>query len=139
MQDAIDQLPFIYHDFVATYIFIGVQRNTEQFFASGQPMETQQDAEDYITRLVDVQRKFNDVIGLLSLQSGAGIVEPSITLNVAIFLLGEIANGAVETNYYFTTFETRLNDIAWSSDYDPQDVMDSARSAAAMMNLFSVT
>jgi uncharacterized protein (DUF885 family) len=131
LQDAIDQLPFLYHDFMATYSFIGVQRNTEQFFASGQPMQTQQDAEDYITRLVDVQRKFRDVVGYLSLQSGAGIVEPSITLNVAIFLLGEIANGAVETNYYFTTFEMRLNDIAGISDADRQALLDSARSAVS--------
>ena len=126
LQDAVDQLPFIYHEFVATYNFSGVQRNTEQFFASGQPMETQQDAEDYVTRLVDVQRKFNDVIGFLSLQSGAGIVEPSITLNVAISLLGQVANGSLETNPYYTTFQTRLNEIAGISAADQQALLNSA-------------
>jgi uncharacterized protein (DUF885 family) len=129
LNDAVDRLNFIYHDLLATYNFHGVQRNTEQFFASGHPMATQQDAENYILRLIDVQRKFGDVVEYLTNQSAAGIVEASITLNVAIFYLGAIADGTFETTPYYTTFETRLNDIAGISDAERQALLDSAGAA----------
>ena len=45
-QDEVDRLEFIYYDFVATYNFLGVQRDTENFFVEVHPLETRQDAEN---------------------------------------------------------------------------------------------
>ena len=91
LQDRLDHLDFIYHDFVATYNFAGIHNNTERLFTDILPLETVQDAEDYLTRLGYVLLKFRQLVDHLNLQSGAGIIEPGLTMDVAIARLGEIA------------------------------------------------
>ena len=78
-QDEIDRLEFIYYDFVATYNFHGIHRDTLDFFTAVHPLETQQDAENYVTRLIAVDEKFLQVGAHLSKQNGAGVVEPALT------------------------------------------------------------
>jgi uncharacterized protein (DUF885 family) len=57
LQDALDRLEFIYYDFPATYMGFSVHRSTERFFTDIHPLATEQDAEDYITRLQAVDEK----------------------------------------------------------------------------------
>jgi uncharacterized protein (DUF885 family) len=129
LRDSIDRLPFIYHDFLATYNFNGVQRNTELFFTSVHPMATQQDAENYVARLIDIQLKFDRVVEFLTNQLGAGIVEPSVTLDVAISNLGAVADRTAEQSPYFSTFASKVDAIAGLSASDRQALLDSARAA----------
>jgi uncharacterized protein (DUF885 family) len=129
LQDAIDELPFIYHAFLATYNITGVQSNTERFFESGQPLATLQDADDFIARLIDVQSKFEGVVEFLINQAGAGIVEPVITLDVAISRLSSVANAVPESTPYFATFISRIDDIPGLTVTDRQALVDSVRSA----------
>jgi len=128
-QDEIDRLEFIYYDFVATYNFHGIHRDTLDFFTAVHPLETQQDAENYVTRLIAVDEKFLQVGAHLSKQNGAGVVEPALTLNAAIFYMGEIADVAANTTPYYTVFVDKVNNIAGLSAADRQALLDSALSA----------
>jgi len=128
-QDEVDRLEFIYYDFVATYNFHGIHRDTLDFFTAVHPLQTQQDAEDYVTRLNAVDEKFGQVGGHLNLQGGAGVVEPALTLNAAIFYMGEIADIAANATPYYTVFVDKVNDIAGLSAVDRQALVDSALSA----------
>lgn len=92
LQDRVDHLDFIYHDFVASYNFSSVQKSTERLFTDILPLETAEDAEDYLHRLGFVLIKFRQLIAHLNLQNGAGIIEPAITMDVAIAGLNEIAD-----------------------------------------------
>lgn len=92
LQDRLDHLDFIYHDFVATYNFAGVQSSMERLFTDILPLETAQDAEDYLYRLGLVLLKFRQLIAHLNLQNGAGIIEPGLTMDWAIAGLNEIAD-----------------------------------------------
>ena len=129
LQDVVDSEEFIYFDFAATYNFGGVQSGTERFFTDIHPVTTLQEANEYITRLGDVQRKFRDLINYLGLQSGAGIVEPRITLDVALNSLAGIADAAPENVSYYTTFRDRVNAIAGLSDAERQGLLDAALAA----------
>ncbi len=128
-QDEIDRLEFIYYDFVATYNFYGIHSDTLDFFTAAHPLETRQDAENYVTRLNAVDEKFGQVGAHLNLQNGAGVVEPALTLDAAIFYLGEIADVAANTTPYYTVFVDKINDIAGLSAVDRQALVDSALSA----------
>jgi len=125
-QDEIDRLEFIYYDFVATYNFYGIHRDTLDYFSAVHPLETQQDAENYVTRLNAVDEKFAQVGAHLNLQNGAGIVEPALTLNAAIFYMGEIADVAANTTPYYTVFVDKVDNIAGLSTADRQALIDSA-------------
>lgn len=128
-QDEIDRLEFIYYDFVATYNFFGLHADTLEFFTAVHPLETQQDAENYVTRLNAVDDKFAQVGAHLNLQNGAGVVEPALTLDAAIFYMGEIADVTADTTPYYTVFVDKVNNIAGLSAADRLALVDSALSA----------
>jgi len=131
LQDRFDRLEFIYYDFIATYNFNGVQSDTERFFTDIHPLTTRQEAEDYITRLNAVLPKFRQVIDHLTRQSGAGIVEPRLTIDAAIGRLGAIADGSAGNVSYYTSFRDKVEAIGGLSAGERQALFDSALAAVS--------
>jgi uncharacterized protein (DUF885 family) len=110
LQDAVDRSPFIYHEFPATFGLFGVPRGTEQLFTEVHPFETAQDAQDYISRLGQVERKFNELIEMLDLAAQNGIVEPARTMQFAINQVSAMASIAPTQNPYYTAFLEQVTD-----------------------------
>lgn len=129
LQDVIDSFDFMYFDFAATYNFNGTQSDTERFFTDIHPFATLEDANEYIARLYAVLPKFRDVIEYLDLQSGAGIIEPQITLDAAIFGLGAIADAAPANVSYYTTFRDKLDAVPGLDALERQAMLDNALAA----------
>jgi uncharacterized protein (DUF885 family) len=131
LQDTVDRLDFIYYDFRATYMSFSVQRRTQRFFTDIHPLATRQDAEDYITRLQAVDEKFDQLISHLNRQRDAGIVEPALTMNVALNQVAAIAASSTDNNPYFSSFAERVRQIPDLDDADRTDLLDRARTATA--------
>jgi uncharacterized protein (DUF885 family) len=131
LEDALDRLEFIYYDFPATYMGFSVHRGTERFFTDIHPLATEQDAEDYITRLQAVDDKFEQLIDHLNLQRNAGIIEPALSLNVALNQVAAIANSGVDNNPYFVSFVDRLQAIQGLATATRDDLIARARAATA--------
>ncbi len=129
LQDVVDSREFIYYDFAATYNFNGVPSGTERFFTSIHPVTTIEEADDYVTRLGQVGRKFAELTEYLGLQTGAGIIEPRITLDAAVVGLARIADAAPVNVSYYTSFRDRLNSIAGLPDAERQRLLDAALAA----------
>ena len=129
LQDVVDRLEFIYYDFIATYNFYGVQSDTQQFFTDIHPLAHRQDAEDYVTRLEAVLPKFRQVVDHLTSQSGAGIIEPRLTVDASIFGLDRIADAAASDVVYYTSFRDKLDEIAGLTAAERQGLLDSALAA----------
>ncbi len=131
LQDTVDRLDFIYYDFRATYMSFSVQRRTQRFFTDIHPLATRQDAEDYITRLRAVDEKFDQLISHLNRQRNAGIVEPALTMNVALNQAAAITASSTDNNPYFSSFAERLRQNPDLDDADRTDLLDRARTATA--------
>jgi uncharacterized protein (DUF885 family) len=118
LQDRLDHLDFIYHDFAATYNFAGVQNGTERLFTDILPLATAQDAEDYLFMLAEVLLKFRQLINHLNLQNGAGIIEPGLTMDAAIGGLNEIADApsTMEGVSYYDRFVRDIENIPGLSE-----------------------
>ena len=129
LQDVADRLEFYFYDFPATFSLFGKQRDTEQLMTDLHPLATRQDADDYITRLRAVLRKFSQLADHLNKQRNAGVVEPALTMRAAKFAADQIADGPVDTNPYFTSFRDKLNNIPGLSDADRQTFLNLARQA----------
>ena len=129
LRDVVDERNFIYHDFRATFMSFSVQRRTERFFADIHPVATRQDAEDYIARLQLVDDKFGQLIDHLNRQRDAGIVEPAVTVNVALNQVAAIANSSTESNPYFFSFADKVRRIPGLDDADRADLLERARAA----------
>lgn len=131
LQDVVDREEFFYYNFIATYNIIGVQSQTLRFFTDIHPLDTIEDAQDFLVRLNEVLDKFRDVANHLSLQSAAGIIEPQLTLDVAIQGLGGIADGGIEDNPYFTAFVGKLNNIPGLTAGQRDALISNARNSIA--------
>ena len=129
LQDALDRLDFIYHDFPATYMGFSVHRSTERFFTDIHPLATEQDAENYITRLQAIDEKFAQLVAHLNAQQNAGIVEPALSLNIALNQVTAIAGSSVENNPFFTSFVDKVQAIQALSAADRDDLIARARAA----------
>lgn len=129
LQDYIESFDFLYYDFAASYNFNGVQDGTERFFTDIHPVTSLEDANDYIARLNGVLGKFRDVVEYLTLQSGAGVIEPRISMDAAINGLGQIADASPANVSYYTRFSDKLELVASLSDAQRQGLRDSALAA----------
>ena len=129
LRDVVNRLPWIYYDFRATYMLFSVQRATERFLTDIHPLATRQDAEDYIARLNLVDDKYEQLIAHLERQRAVGIIEPRLTLDVALNQVATIADRTVDNNPYFTNFVTKVQVIPGLSDADRDDLIARARSA----------
>ena len=129
LQDHIDSLDYIYFDFAATYNFNGVQNGTERFFTDIHPVTSLTEANEYIARMYDVDDKFADVVDYLTLQSGAGIIEPQLTIDAAIFGLGQIADAAPINVSYYTGFRDKLDAVLTINAIERQALLDNALAA----------
>ncbi len=129
LQDRIDKEQFFYHDFVASYGLFGIQRDTRLFFTDIHPLASRQDAEDYITRLGLIPRKFAQLADRLRSQRDAGIVEPFITLNIAANEVNSEAQTAASASPYFTVFRDKVASIGGLSSGQRQNLENAALAA----------
>jgi len=129
LADVLAGADFLYFDFSATYNFNGIQNDNEVFFTDIHPVSTLEEANDYITRLRAVPEKFQQLRDYLTTQSGAGIIEPRITIDAAISRLGGIAGASPESVSYYTSFRDKVADIPGLSDAERQSLRDQALAA----------
>lgn len=129
LQDVADGLPFIYNDFVATFGIFGVPRSTQQFFTEVHPLETLQDAEDYVTRLGLVETKFRQLSDHILRQRQRGVVEPALTLQVSMNQVSNLLDMAPEQNPYYTEIANRVGDIPGITEAQAISLRDRALAA----------
>lgn len=117
LMDVADKADFFLFDFVATYGIFGIPRSTELFFTDIHPLATLDDAEDYIGRLELVGGKFSQLGNHLLLQRDqAGVVEPALTMQVAINQLAPLAQGRADEHPYYTAFSDRIESANLTPD-----------------------
>jgi len=107
----------------------GEQVTTQLFFADQHPLETRNDADAYIERLALVPEKFEQIISNLSLSESDGIIEPAITLNIALNNVGNILSLAPAQNPYYISFAEKVEQIAGLNDADKSTLRASVLSA----------
>ena len=129
LQDVADGLPFMYNAFVATYGIFGVPRGTEQLFTEVHPLETVQDAENYVTRLGLVETKFRQLADHVARQRQNGIVEPALTLQVATSQVAAMAQMAAEQSPYYTEIASRVGDIPGITQAQVDELLSRALAA----------
>jgi len=128
LTDVVNRLPFIYHDFASTYGLFGIPRDTEQLFTEVHPLNSAQDAEDYVTRLGRVEAKFAQLEDHLMLQHSNGIVEPALTMQVAIDQVAAMAQMAADQNPYYTRLADDIDNIPGLGQVQRDDLLNRALS-----------
>lgn len=129
LQDRVDRLEFIYYDFPATYSIFGIQEETRQLFTEVHPFGDYQDALDYVVRLNQVEAKFAQLTDHLQLQRQNGIVEPALTMQVAINQVTAMATGDAASSPYYTTLVDKIAGHPGITDAQRTDLQNQALAA----------
>lgn len=112
LQDQVDEGNFRDYGFPATYGNFGTARNLERFFTDLHPLNTAADAQAYADRLSAVDNKLAALEAHLLRQQAAGVVEPALTMQVAINQISVIASTAAIDNPYYTNYRDKITNIS---------------------------
>jgi uncharacterized protein (DUF885 family) len=102
LDDLIRGQEFLYNDYPVNQMYtLGVQYVTEYLFTDYHPLETLEDAQDYITRLTLVKPKFEQLTAALDQRNQAGILAPRFVFEWSLGDIQVIAGSdAAETSFY---------------------------------------
>jgi uncharacterized protein (DUF885 family) len=130
LDDLVRGQEFMYKDYLVTFLITnGVQVQLLNFFTEIHPITNQQDAEDYITRLDQVDTKVEQIIEGLKLRHQAGIITPQVVYRWSLGDIQGIANASAEQTPYYTSFEEKVNALEGFSDKERQTLLKDAQAA----------
>jgi len=114
---------YMYHFYPVTYGF-SPQVGLFRFLANEHPLETRENAEDYISRLEDVEDQFACLISNLDDSQQRGIVAPAAFLRRAADQIRDIAPGSAPYLSLYTDFEARIATVDELSPVERMHMLD---------------
>ena len=103
-----DVLRFEFQD---SYFVTSETRQDQTFFSQLHPLETEQDARDYLTRLRLVDDKLAQVEANLRESESQGVIEPSYTLNFSARIQRDLGGSPASTHPYYERYATDVETI----------------------------
>ncbi len=117
---------FMYYDYPITHFITGVQNKLIFFFTDIHPVTDRQDAEDYVTRLSQVNTKFGQLIEGLKLREQAGVISPRFIIQWSLRNISAIASAEAKLTPFYSSFEEKLNALPDLSASDKQVLLQTA-------------
>lgn len=99
---------FMYHDYPQSFFITSEHIMLQQFFTELHPLESRQDAENYIARLGQVAAKFDQLIAGLRIREELGVIPPRFVFDWMLPEIREIAGGGPQNNLYYTNFAEKV-------------------------------
>lgn len=129
LEDLIRQHEYMYYDYPIVHFTIGVQNDLIQFFTDIHPIEDKQDAENYITRLSQVETKVDQIIAGLERREEAGVVAPRFIFQWSMGGVRSIANNSARFTPFYAAFEEKVAALDGITDAEKQDLLSRAENA----------
>ena len=130
LNDTVLGAEFMYYDYPATFFPVtAVHEGMIYFFTGLHPVASKQDAEDYITRLQQVDTKFAQLVERLKLGEQAGVVPPEFAVQWALYGVNNMANASPATTPYYQAFSERVNQLTGLSSDEKQELLNAAEGA----------
>jgi uncharacterized protein (DUF885 family) len=108
---------FRYHDYPVNQLF-GVQSQTPEFLIEQHRIADRRGAEDYLSRLGEVDRKFSQVIEGLALREQKGIIPPRFVIERVLAEMRAFAGKPVTQNPLYTNFSDKVGKLEGLGDAD---------------------
>jgi len=129
LDDLVRGHEFMYYDYPVTQFITGVQVQLIHFFTDIHPVENTHDAENYIARLSQVDRKLNQLVQGLKLREQAGIVPPKFVIQWSLGGIRDVANSSAKSTPFYTAFQEKLSVLDEISEDEKDELLKAAESA----------
>ncbi len=114
LDDLVRGHPFMYDDYPLNPIVTSVHYNLYMLFTAYHPLNNRQDAEDYISRLSQVQKKITDLIDGLRKRQEHGVILPAFIIPYVLHDITGISQSPPSSQPFYTTFNERLTGVTAS-------------------------
>ncbi len=102
---------FLFHDYPVEQLW-GVQNQTPDFLINSHAITDRRGAEDYLSRLGEIGRKFDQVIEGLERRQQIGVIPPRFVIERVLSGMREFAGKPIAENPLYTHFASRLAALA---------------------------
>lgn len=109
LEDLVSAQEFRHQSFPVSHLVVSEPAATELFFTDVQPVETLEQAENYLLRLEQVGMKMGQLADGILIRQIMGIRLPSLSLRWTLGNLADTAQVKPERTLYFRTFEEKLS------------------------------
>jgi uncharacterized protein (DUF885 family) len=103
--------PFINDNYPVNHFSVGVQNQLIHFFSNIHPVTDRQSAEDYVTRLSQVDDKFDQLIANMQRSEESGVITPRLILQWSLGDIRQMANSSARVSPFYTSFSEKVNAI----------------------------
>lgn len=111
LESRVEEERFLFHDYPVEQLW-GVQNQTPDFLINSHAITDRRGAEDYLSRLGEVGRKFDQVIEGLERRQQIGVIPPRFVIERVLSGMREFAGKPTAENPLYTHFAARLAALA---------------------------
>ena len=117
---------FMYHDYPIHHFLGSWDDSLIRFFTEIHPLDSVQDAEDYVARLSQVKRQAEQVLDGLKRRQEIGVVPPRFILSMALSNLRGIASSSARRTPFYSAFSEKLDEIDGLSGAEKDALLEGA-------------
>jgi uncharacterized protein (DUF885 family) len=128
LEDALHGQAFIEDVYPINHFSVGVQNQLIHFFTDIHPVNDIHSAEDYITRLSQVDDKFDQLIASMQHSEKAGVITPRLILQWSLGDIRQIASSPTRVTPFYTSFSEKVTALD-SLNADQESVLLDAAEA----------
>ena len=124
LDDLVRGHPFMYDDYPVNTTVTSIPYNLSMLFTAWHPLNSRQDARDYIARLSQVDTKLGQLIDNLQRRRERGVILPVFLIPVVSQSINRIATSTPPAHPYYATFDERLTGVP---DDERQELLDQVK------------
>ena len=130
LDDQVRGAEFLYYDYPVTFFPVtSVHEGVMYFFTDLHPVTSKQDAEDYVTRLGQVDTKFAQLIEGLKLREAEGVVPPKFAIQWAMYGINNLANTNPISTPYYQAFRDQVLELEDLTNEEKGDLLAAAEAS----------
>jgi len=132
LEDRAQGIPYMYADYPASFLITtGINEQLLQFFTDIHPVTNKQDAQDYVTRLAQVDDKLEQLVDGLQRREKAGVVMPKFLIPWVLYSVSAIADGEARSTPFYTSFQAKVDALPGLSAAEKEDLSRAAEKEIA--------
>jgi len=124
LDDLVRGHEFMYYDYLMHHFLISYHDELVRLFTEYHIINDKEDAEDYISRLSQVDRQVGQVIEGLKLQKEAGVVPPKFILEMTEYVLADFLHSYSQNSsaidgrliVLYTVFDEKIEELSMSEE-----------------------
>ncbi len=129
LEDLIQSHAYMYNDYPLNQFILSVHNSTIHFFTEIHPVTSYKLAEDYITRLSQVNQKFLGVLDGLKIREQRGVILPRFLIQWTLRDLKSMASTSAEFTPFYQNFAQKVDQLEGVSIGEKEVLLANAKAA----------